>query len=77
MKPMGRQERKETPKIKTLFKKKSVGFVEAKANTPLFIFQHGTETVYLLLYVDYIILTAFRKIFLLRISGLFNIFLGL
>jgi hypothetical protein len=36
----------------------SLGFVEAKADTSLFIFRRGTDTVYLLLYVDDIILTA-------------------
>jgi hypothetical protein len=34
------------------------GFIEAKSNTSLFIFRHGSDTVYLLLYVDDIILTA-------------------
>jgi hypothetical protein len=37
---------------------RSLGFVEAKSNTTLFIFRRGTDTVYLLLYVDDIILTA-------------------
>jgi hypothetical protein len=37
----------------------SVGFVEAKSDTSLFVFWHGTDTVYLLLYVDDIVLTAF------------------
>jgi hypothetical protein len=36
----------------------SLGFVEAKADTSLFIFRRGADTVYLLLYVDDIILTA-------------------
>jgi hypothetical protein len=36
----------------------SLGFVEAKANTSLFIFHQGVDMVYLLLYVDDIILTA-------------------
>jgi histone deacetylase 1/2 len=45
----------------------SLGFLNAKADTSLFIYRHGTETVYLLLYVDDIILTAsspalFRRI---------------
>ena len=35
-----------------------MGFVEAKANTSLFIYRRGTDTVYLLLYVDDIVLTA-------------------
>jgi hypothetical protein len=34
------------------------GFVEAKSNTSLFIFHQGSETIYLLLYVDDIILIA-------------------
>jgi hypothetical protein len=36
----------------------SLGFVEAKSNTSLFVFRRGTDMVYLLLYVDDIILTA-------------------
>jgi hypothetical protein len=36
----------------------SLGFVEAKSNTSLFIFRRGTDMVYLLLYVDDIVLTA-------------------
>jgi hypothetical protein len=35
-----------------------LGFVEAKSDTSLFVFWHGTDTVYLLLYVDDIVLTA-------------------
>jgi hypothetical protein len=50
----------------------TLGFIEAKSDTPLFIFRHGSDTVYLLLYVDDIILTASstkllrRTIFALR-----------
>jgi hypothetical protein len=36
----------------------TLGFIEAKSDTPLFIFHSGSDTVYLLLYVDDIILTA-------------------
>jgi hypothetical protein len=36
----------------------TLGFIEAKSDTPLVIFRHGSGTVYLLLYVDDIILTA-------------------
>jgi hypothetical protein len=36
----------------------TLGFIEAKSDTSLFIFRHGLDTVYLLLYVDDIILTA-------------------
>jgi hypothetical protein len=36
----------------------SLGFIEAKSDTSLFIFWHGSDMVYLLLYVDDIILTA-------------------
>lgn len=36
----------------------SLGFTEAKADTSLFVFRRGSDTVYLLLYVDDIILTA-------------------
>jgi hypothetical protein len=35
-----------------------LGFIEAKSDTSLFIFRHGSDTIYLLLYVDDIILTA-------------------
>jgi hypothetical protein len=37
----------------------SLGFVEAKSDASLFVFRHGSDTVYLLLHVDDIILTAF------------------
>jgi hypothetical protein len=36
----------------------SLGFVKAKSDTSLFIFRWGSEIVYLLLYVDDIVLTA-------------------
>ena len=36
----------------------SIGFVEAKSDTSLFIYQCGSDTAYLLLYVDDIVLTA-------------------
>ena len=36
----------------------SLGFVEAKSDTSLFIWHRRSETVYLLLYVDDIVLTA-------------------
>ena len=36
----------------------TLGFTEAKSNTSLFIYRHGDETNYLLLYVDDIVLTA-------------------
>jgi hypothetical protein len=36
----------------------SLGFIEAKSDTSLFIFRWGADTVYLLLNVDDIILTA-------------------
>jgi hypothetical protein len=36
----------------------SLGFVEAKSNMSLFIFRRSTDTIYLLLYVDDIVLTA-------------------
>jgi hypothetical protein len=35
----------------------SLGFTEAKSDTSLFVFHRGSDTVYLLLYVDDIILT--------------------
>jgi hypothetical protein len=36
----------------------TLGFIEAKSDTSLFIFHRGSDTIYLLLYVDDIILTA-------------------
>jgi hypothetical protein len=36
----------------------SIGFVEAKSDTSLFIYRRGEDTVYLLLYVDDIVLTT-------------------
>jgi hypothetical protein len=36
----------------------TLGFIETKSDTSLFIFRRGSDTVYLLLYVDDIILTA-------------------
>jgi hypothetical protein len=36
----------------------SLGFVEAKSNTSLFVYRRGADTAYLLLYVDDIMLTA-------------------
>jgi hypothetical protein len=36
----------------------SLGFVEAKSDTSLFVFRRGTYTVYMLFYIDDIVLTA-------------------
>lgn len=36
----------------------SLGFVEAKSDTSLFVYHRGTDVVYLLLYIDDIVLTA-------------------
>jgi hypothetical protein len=36
----------------------TLGFVEAKTDTSLFIFHRGADTVYLLIYVDDIVLTT-------------------
>ena len=36
----------------------SLGFAEAKSDTSLFVYQRGSDTAYLLLYVDDIVLTA-------------------
>jgi hypothetical protein len=36
----------------------SIGFVEAKSDTSLFIYRRGDDTVFLLLYVDDIVLTT-------------------
>jgi hypothetical protein len=35
-----------------------LGFIEVKSDTSLFIFRRGSDTVYLLFYVDDIVLTA-------------------
>jgi hypothetical protein len=43
-----------------------LGFVEAKTDTSLFIYHSGADTVYLLLYVDDIILTASSSSLLTR-----------
>ena len=44
----------------------SLGFVEAKSDTSLFVYRRGTDTIYLLLYVDDIILTASSSAILQR-----------
>jgi hypothetical protein len=44
----------------------SLEFVEAKADTSLFIFRQGADTVYMLFYVDDIILTASNTTLLCR-----------
>jgi hypothetical protein len=36
----------------------SIGFVEAKSDTSLFIYRRDDDTIYLLLYVDDIVLTT-------------------
>jgi hypothetical protein len=36
----------------------SLGFVEAKLDTSMFVYHRGANTAYLLLYVDNIVLTA-------------------
>jgi hypothetical protein len=45
----------------------SLGFVQAKSDTSLFVFQRGSDTTYLLLYVDDIVLTASSPALLRRI----------
>jgi hypothetical protein len=45
----------------------TLGFVEAKSDTSLFIYHHEAETTYLLLYVDDIVLTASSESLLRRI----------
>jgi hypothetical protein len=44
-----------------------LGFVEAKSDTSLFVFWRGSDTSYLLLYVDDIVLTASSPALLRRI----------
>jgi hypothetical protein len=41
-----------------------LGFVEAKSDTSLFAFRRGSDTVYLLLYFDGIVITASSSAFL-------------
>jgi len=45
----------------------SLGFVEAKTDTSLFVYQRRHDTAYLLLYVDDIVLIASSQAFLHRI----------
>ena len=45
----------------------TLGFTEAKSDTSLFIYRRGDETVYLLLYVDDIVLTASSQRLLERV----------
>jgi hypothetical protein len=45
----------------------TLGFTEAKSDTSLFVYRHGDETAYLLLYVDDIVLTASGQQLLRRI----------
>jgi len=45
----------------------SLGFTEAKSDISLFVFSRGTEKVYLLLYVDDIVLTASSQQLLHRV----------
>ncbi|XP_071687627.1 uncharacterized mitochondrial protein AtMg00810-like [Rutidosis leptorrhynchoides] len=44
-----------------------IGFQHSRCDTSLFIYKHGTDTAYLLLYVDDIILTASSTAFLHRV----------
>lgn len=67
----------------------SIGFTEAKSDTSLFVYRHGSDTVYLLLYVDDIVLTAsssnilrwtitsLQKEFSMKDLGPLNHFLGI
>jgi hypothetical protein len=45
----------------------TLGLMEAKSDTSLFVYHHGADTAYLLLYVDDIVLTAFSEPLLRRI----------
>ena len=45
----------------------SLGFVEAKSDTSLFVYQQQSDTAYLLFYVDDIVLTASTPTLLQRI----------
>jgi hypothetical protein len=50
----------------------SLGFVDARSDTSLFVFCHGSDLVYLLLYVDDIVLTASSDTVLRRIISAFQ-----
>jgi hypothetical protein len=49
-----------------------VGLVSAKSDTSLFIYQHGGDIVYFLLYVDDIVLTASSVPLLCRVIAAFQ-----
>ncbi|GJY55513.1 ribonuclease H-like domain-containing protein [Tanacetum coccineum] len=49
-----------------------VGFSHSRCDSSLFIYRHGTDTAYLLLYVDDIVLTASSKTVLQQIIGLLH-----
>jgi hypothetical protein len=50
----------------------TLGFVETKSNTSLFVFHCGADTVYLLLYVDDIVLTTSSIVLLQHIISAFK-----
>jgi hypothetical protein len=50
-----------------LLSSQQLGFVGARSYTSLFIYRHGSDTIYLLLYVDDIILTASSDALLHRV----------
>ena len=47
---------------------RSIGFLESKSDASLFIYRHGSDTAYLLLYVDDIILIASTPILLSKLT---------
>jgi hypothetical protein len=67
----------------------SIGFVEAKSGTSLFIYQRNDDTIYLLLYVDNIVLmaaianllqrtiVALQREFAMKVLGALHHFLGI
>lgn len=67
----------------------TLGFVTTVSDTSLFVFRHGTELAYLLLYVDYIVLTAssdrllrtiidqLHSVFAMKDLGPLHFFLGI
>jgi histone deacetylase 1/2 len=55
----------------------TLGFVEAKSDTSLFVYRRGSELIYLLLYIDDIVLTASSPALLQRtittfLAGVFH-----
>jgi hypothetical protein len=59
----------------------SISFLEAKSDTSMFIYRRGDDTIYLLLYVDYTMLTTstddLQREFVMKDLGPLHHFLGI